>query len=163
MMKKYCFENPKLTSLDNPPYSVYNSLMKMRRVKDMSIKPELAPGERSGIQPIPVENLETGRPTVLEAQRRLENLLTRYKQQGQPVLKIIHGYGSSGVGGALRTELRRWLHGRVKSKAIIDIIPGEDFERGIKVIHHLKDFPQLEWDNDFNKQNRGVTIILIQK
>lgn len=155
------WQNP--LGLDNPTHSVYKIHMKLRRIKDISIKPELSPGERSGIQPIPVENLEKGMPSVVEAQRRLENLIKRYKQQGHPALKIIHGYGSSGVGGALRTELRSWLHGRVKSKAILDIIPGEELERGIKVLPHLEDFPQLEWDNDFDRRNAGITIILIQK
>jgi hypothetical protein len=156
----FCGVLPTLTTSAVPSITV---LMKLRKIKDMTIRPELDESKPSGIRPIPVENLEAGMPTVVEAQRRLEHLLKRYKKQGHPVLKIIHGYGSSGVGGALRTELRHWLYGRVKSKAIVDIISGEEFERGIKVIHHLKDFPQLEWDNDFNKRNKGVTIILIQK
>jgi hypothetical protein len=137
--------------------------MKLRKIKDMTIRPDFDDEARSGIQPIPVENLEEGMPTVAQAVRRLEAVLQRYRKKGEPVLKIIHGYGSSGVGGALRVELRQWLYGKVKSGAIVDIIPGEEFERGIKVNPHLKHFPQLEWDSDCGRRNAGITIILIQK
>jgi hypothetical protein len=137
--------------------------MKLRKIKDMTIRPDFDDEARSGIQPIPVENLEAGMPTVVEAEHKLASVLQRYRKKGEPVLKIIHGYGSSGVGGALRVELRHWLYGKVKSGAIVDIIHGEDFERGIKVNPHLKHFPQLEWDSDYGRRNAGITIILIQK
>jgi hypothetical protein len=137
--------------------------MKLRKIKDLTIRPSLDDDQPSGIRLIPVENLEAGMPTVAEAERRLDSLLRRYQQRGEPVLKIIHGYGSSGVGGALRHGLRAWLRGKVKSKAILDIIPGEELERSARVLRHLDSFPQLEWDSDFNRRNQGVTLILIQK
>ena len=44
-------------------------------------------------------NLELGRPTADEALRRLEAELEAARHMNTPLLKLIHGYGSSGKGG----------------------------------------------------------------
>ena len=41
-------------------------------------------------------NLELGRPTADEALRRLEAELEAARHMNTPLLKLIHGYGSSG-------------------------------------------------------------------
>ena len=46
-------------------------------------------------------NLELGRPTADEALRRLEAELEAARHMNTPLLKLIHGYGSSGKGGRI--------------------------------------------------------------
>jgi len=74
--------------------------------------------------PMKVINLEEGMPRVNEALLRLERELTLARQQGYAVVKIIHGYGSSGVGGTLRTEVQKWLRQRSAQSQIRAFIPG---------------------------------------
>ena len=49
-----------------------------------------------------VVNLEDGKPRVDAAIRRLTYELAHTRACGCTVLKIIHGYGSSGAGGRIR-------------------------------------------------------------
>lgn len=54
-------------------------------------------------------NLEQGMPTVDTALRWLEAELHAARKMGRPGLKLIHGYGSSGTGGKIRTACRKYL------------------------------------------------------
>ena len=54
-------------------------------------------------------NLEAGKPLVDQAIKRLTFELSHSRALGCTVLKIIHGYGSSGTGGRIRTESRKYL------------------------------------------------------
>ena len=56
-----------------------------------------------------VVNLENGSPTASQAMDRLTNELYRLRASGIPYVKIIHGYGSSGKGGAIK-KLNTWVH-----------------------------------------------------
>lgn len=51
-------------------------------------------------------NIEKGHPPVDEAMRRMVNGLTTAKREGIKSVVLIHGYGSSGEGGAIK--LRRF-------------------------------------------------------
>jgi DNA-nicking Smr family endonuclease len=46
-------------------------------------------------------NVEAGMPTLDEARRLVIEEIKRAKREKMKVLKVIHGYGSSGKGGAL--------------------------------------------------------------
>jgi DNA-nicking Smr family endonuclease len=54
-------------------------------------------------------DLETGFPSRDEACLRLESELARARKDHVGVLKLIHGYGSTGSGGTLRFALRSLL------------------------------------------------------
>ena len=54
--------------------------------------------------PIKIIDLEEGMPTVEAARLRMQRELQLARQQGYAAVKLIHGYGSSGVGGSLRIE-----------------------------------------------------------
>ena len=60
-------------------------------------------------KPIRELNLELGRPDAAEALRRLATEVEAARHLGTPAMKLIHGYGSSGRGGRLRTACRTWL------------------------------------------------------
>ena len=53
-------------------------------------------------------NLEQGMPTVEQAKQRLIAELGRARASGTKAVKLIHGYGSSGVGGKLRIGIRQF-------------------------------------------------------
>ena len=59
-----------------------------------------------------VVNLEAGMPTVATAQSLLSQSLRTAKANGTRLVKLIHGYGSTGKGGAIRGAVRRELADR---------------------------------------------------
>ena len=107
-------------------------------------------------------DLEAGMPTVNEALLRLDRELLLAEQQGYALLKIIHGYGSSGVGGVLRTEIQKSLRQRLSNSQIRDFIPGEEWrvsdERAWAL---LKRHPELKQDSDLGRNNPGISIVLL--
>lgn len=72
-------------------------------------------------------NVEAGLPTLDEARRLVIGEIREAKRAGARVLKVIHGYGSSGKGGALCVGLRKSFGLRKKEAVIKDFIAGEDF------------------------------------
>ena len=54
-------------------------------------------------------NIEKGMPRLENAKVMLQDQINMARRTGIKVLKVIHGYGSSGTGGILRTELRKML------------------------------------------------------
>lgn len=53
--------------------------------------------------------IERGMPSVDSARRDLITAIANARRDGVAIIKIIHGYGSSGVGGKLRIALRKSL------------------------------------------------------
>lgn len=107
-------------------------------------------------------NLKKGMPRIPQAKTRLTAELRSARERGLRVLKIIHGYGSSGVGGDLRIALQSTLRQMRERKEIEDCIFGEEWrksdERAWSVV---KRFPELKDDSDFGKGNRGITIVVL--
>ena len=107
-------------------------------------------------------NLESGRPPADIAVSRLASITAREKAGGKKAFKIIHGYGSSGVGGRIRTEVRRWLTGEKARKKIKTFIPGEDFTIfNTDTLALFSVFPEARRDKDLERGNMGVTIIVL--
>ena len=107
-----------------------------------------------------VVNLEEDRPTVDEMNRKLAIELRNAKHAHVAVLKLIHGYGSSGVGGKLRGAVRITLEHAKKRGEIRDFVQGEDFRISNEVTWAmLKAYPELKQDRDLGRENRGITIV----
>ena len=109
-----------------------------------------------------VVNLEERMPTVEEARAKLKSEIDGAKKTGMTALKIIHGYGSSGVGGSLRHAIRRSLQKRVKEGQIRAFVPGEAwdiFEEKCRQI--LEECPELGRDQDLGRYNEGITVVLL--
>lgn len=107
-------------------------------------------------------NLEQGMPTVAQALRRLENELVMSKRMDCTVVKLIHGYGSSGTGGKIRTAVRRELSERKARGEVYDVIPGESFS----IFHEgtrraLTRCEALRGDRDLDRYNNGVTYVVL--
>jgi hypothetical protein len=112
---------------------------------------------------IRVINVEEDLPTLDDARRRVQEEIRRAKKEKIHVLKIIHGYGSSGKGGALNVGLRKSFKLRVKEGVIKDFIPGEDFSIFNRTTLNLVEaVPELRGDSDLNATNEGVTFLILK-
>ncbi len=107
-------------------------------------------------------NLERGRPLVQQALDRLESELATSRGLGCKVLTLIHGYGSSGIGGAIKVAVHRQLHFLEHQGRIKNIIPGERFEgRSGRGRQQLRPFPFLAGHRDLNRANPGITLVIL--
>src|ERR1035441_9223368 len=108
-------------------------------------------------------NAEAGLPALDEARRLVIEEIKRAKREGVKVLKVIHGYGSSGKGGVLCAGLRKSFRLRKKEGVIKDSIAGEDFSIfNETVLDLLEAVPELRGDPDLGATNEGVTILWLK-
>lgn len=107
-------------------------------------------------------NLEEGFPSRDEALKKLEAAIATSRKAGARVMKVIHGYGSSGTGGILRPVVRNYLR-RAKERGEIRLfVNGESwssFDSRSKEL--LAEAAQLVLDRDLGAGNRGVTLVLL--
>lgn len=106
-------------------------------------------------------NLESGMPTVDRAIQKMKNSLTTYKGQGFKAVILIHGYGSSGVGGNIKTAVKRSL-GESSMRGIVrTYIGGEQWSHRKKEIlamcRDLENFERRIANND------GVTVVVLRR
>lgn len=109
-----------------------------------------------------VVNLEAGFPTRDQAAQKLDAALTRARKDGIAVVKVIHGYGSTGAGGVLRFAVRGFLRQRKEKGEIALFVNGESwssFDERSKSL--LSKAPQLVMDSDLGRGNRGITLVLL--
>ena len=107
-------------------------------------------------------NLERGKPTVQQAMDRLHSELLTSRSLGCKVLTLIHGYGSSGVGGAIKEAVLRQLHFWEHQGQIKQVIPGEQFEgRSGRGRQLLRQYPFLGEHRDLNRANPGITVVIL--
>lgn len=108
-------------------------------------------------------NVEAGLPALDEARRLVIEEIRRAKREGVKVLRVIHGYGSSGTGGALCHGLRKSFGLRKKEGVIKDFVAGEAFSIfNDGVLALLEAVPELRGDPDLNTTNEGVSILWLK-
>jgi DNA-nicking Smr family endonuclease len=108
-------------------------------------------------------NIEAGMPTTEAAARRLESGITSAKRQGINPVKVIHGYGASGTGGAIKASMPGVLNGFLANRFICGFIPGERWGGGDDASRALVlRNPELRDDTDYGKGNLGITIVLLK-
>ena len=106
-------------------------------------------------------NLEDGHPPVDASLRRLSFELRHSRNTGVAVLKLIHGYGSSGPGGRIRVEARRLLARMTAGRELRAIIPGEQFSIFDEATRAaFLRCGALRQDPDLERHNNGVTFIV---
>ncbi len=111
---------------------------------------------------IEVLNIKADMPTVEEARRRLLDAIKSARARGVQVVKVIHGYGASGVGGHLRSALRKSLSRRRKEGLVKEVIFGEAwsaFDERTRAC--LDQHPSLRNDPDLDRSNEGMTIVVM--
>ncbi|HEV2021473.1 MAG TPA: Smr/MutS family protein [Terriglobales bacterium] len=107
-------------------------------------------------------NIEDGMPTVEEALRRLERELSPARAAKVTALRVIHGYGSSGVGGALRVAIQLRLRELQQSGTIQEVIYGEDWRISDEASWKwLQRYPEWKKDSDLGRQNKGISIVIL--
>ena len=106
-------------------------------------------------------NLELGKPTVEQAVVKLNQALFSAKASGTKIIKLIHGYGSSGKGGAIRQGILRELENKKAEGIIKEYVPGDAFSpfspAGRKALAAM---PELSRDRDYSRGNLGITLVL---
>lgn len=109
-----------------------------------------------------VVNLERGLPVVAVALTRLGIAVAEARQERIQILTLIHGYGSSGKGGVIRDECRKMLDYMQSKGEVQSFICGEQFSshRGL-VRDVLRRFPELNSDRNLNKENKGITLVIL--
>jgi hypothetical protein len=101
-------------------------------------------------------------PTVSEALQHLDRQLARARQSGCGVVKLIHGYGSSGVGGEIRIAAQRRLTEMASRGEIRACIFGESWAKsGEQSWALINARPELKQDHDLGRHNLGITIVVL--
>lgn len=107
-------------------------------------------------------NIEAGMPSVEEGIARLEGELVRARQSGVRVLRVIHGWGSTGTGGALRDACRAFLKRKLSSRQIAAILYGDDYypstDEGQELMNRC---PELRNSIRSDNHNPGITFIVL--
>ena len=107
-------------------------------------------------------NLEQGFPTVQQALIRLEQEIKTACLEHIRVLTLIHGYGSTGKGGAIRLECRKTLEYLNSKGDVAEVIFGEDFNRRNRSVKHLLGrFPELSRHPHLNNSNKGISLVVL--
>ncbi len=107
-------------------------------------------------------NLKFDMPCVREARIRLNRVLQQSPAMGCTALKLIHGYGSTGRGGRIRSETRRALEEELRQGRIRAMIPGERFSIFDEETRQaFQRCPELRQDSDLERCNNGITIVVL--
>jgi hypothetical protein len=112
--------------------------------------------------PIKTVNLKSDMPEVHEALQRLDRELVLARQSKHTLLKLIHGYGSTGAGGDIRIAVQKRLVEMVQSGQIRGCIFGENWSKSEEATWKLmQSNNDLKTDPDLGRGNRGITIVII--
>jgi hypothetical protein len=105
-------------------------------------------------------NLKAEMPLVHEALQRLDSELALARQQKCTVVKLIHGYGSSGAGGDIRIAVQKRLYEMAQNGQIRACIYVENWSKSNEEAWKLMQaHPDLKNDSDVGRGNRGITIV----
>ena len=114
-------------------------------------------------QKLRVADLEHGMPVVEDALARMRLELDTARSLGARAVKLIHGYGSSGRGGAIKKAVHLKLAEMKRNGQIADFVPGENFdptdERARRLLEKL---PDMKNDRDYARGNDGITLVVLK-
>ena len=101
--------------------------------------------------PLPPDQVEA---MLLESWSRIRNSKTLR------VLKLIHGYGSSGKGGSTRELIRNWAF-RHRSK-FRNVIEGEAYHLNSPPVQEMRKELGAFNDMDLQNPNHGITVLWVK-
>ncbi len=116
-------------------------------------------------RPLPREKVRTacikdGLPTVDQGLARLQAELATARSGGARVLRVVHGYGSSGKGGALKDACRAFLARELRAGRIRAFVPGESYSRATVAGRDLMGkWPELKAAERTDSGNPGITLV----
>jgi len=105
-------------------------------------------------------NLERGLPTVDEALAKLDREIGSARMRGVRLIRVIHGWGSSGTGGKIKPAVLRWLETHRRAGKIRGFVAGDDYSedtnRGRAI---LAAYPSLRSSLRTDRGNPGITFV----
>ncbi|MBO5394789.1 MAG: hypothetical protein J6A28_02665 [Clostridia bacterium] len=105
-------------------------------------------------------NLKEGEHNVESAIATVEIEIENAKREGLVALKILHGYGSHGKGGAIMLQLRKVLLMWKKQGFIVDYFGGDKWSLFNKQSQEILNADKsIYGDCDIDHGNPGITII----
>jgi len=109
-----------------------------------------------------VYDIKSDMPNVNDAGKRLAEAIREAKAKKLKVIKILHGYGSHGIGGIIKIAVRKSLLKRLKNQEIKAYIPGEAFSSLMGFDDAIREYNDLiKNDLDYKKMNDGITYVII--
>ena len=115
---------------------------------------------------VPTLNLETFSPPPnrQEAVTQMRSFLGEQRRRRARVVKIIHGYGSSGKGGVLWGAVRRELEEMRRRQEIRAYLPGEELHSRSATVRALaNDFPAIRKLPEYGRANPGLTVVVLNR
>lgn len=107
-------------------------------------------------------NIKYDMPTASDAVKRVTYNIRNGRSWGCAAIKIIHGYGSHGTGGRIRTDVRRYLAQQKEKGFIRDYIPGESFSIfDDSTRNAFAQCDDLRRDSDLERSNNGITVVIL--
>jgi hypothetical protein len=107
-------------------------------------------------------NLKENMPTVNEALSRLTGELALAREHGRAIIKLIHGYGSTGTGGEIRIAVQARLMEMASRGEIKACIFGENWSKSdAQTWQLLRSNPALKSDAHLGRKNLGITIVVL--
>lgn len=107
-------------------------------------------------------NIKADMPTASDAVKRVTYNIRNGKSWGCGAIKFIHGYGSTGKGGKIRMDTRRYLQEQKDKRYIKDFISGEDFSIFNEATRNAFAYcNELRNDSDLDRHNNGITIVIL--
>jgi hypothetical protein len=105
-------------------------------------------------------NLKEGMPLVQEALLQMDRALAVARKEGYGLVKLVHGYGSTGAGGEIRIAVQKRLREMSENGQIRTCIYGENWSKTDEQAWRLlTSKPELKQDSDLGRRNRGITIV----
>lgn len=113
-------------------------------------------------KPLETLNIKDTMPTAEAAWTHLQGAIEGARLRGVRILKVVHGYGSSGVGGKIRRRVRSGAAKQVEAGKLKDVVYGEDWGPFSATARGWVDaIPALRNDADYGKGNEGITLIQV--
>ena len=107
-------------------------------------------------------NIKSDMPSVHEALQRLDHELAAARHKKAALLKLVHGYGSTGAGGDIRIAVQKRLYELWENGQIRACIFGENWSKSDdQTWKLLQSHPALKSDPDLGRRNQGVTIVVL--
>jgi hypothetical protein len=99
-------------------------------------------------------------PTAAAAVGHLDLRLQTVRAGGGGLVRVIHGWGSTGQGGAIRTAVRNHLRDLQRRGQVRAYVPGEDYSEIEGAGPRLRErYPSLRTSIATDSLNPGITFV----
>ncbi len=107
-------------------------------------------------------DIKSERQTVGEAMAQFLLAVDAYKKGGYKVLKVIHGYGSHGVGGAIKQEFLKTCLDLKNRKKIYDYVCCDAWtDKNVVKKIAINYCPDLMADRELYLLNPGCSVVIL--